>query len=136
MLSENRKIKRSWNTHVATQCAAVIIHLSLSKAPPQASFFVRNPVLIRATCQGCEPKPVEWPPTILLLRVYNSPQPKIIKVRFAFKPEGMRNEGKCDTNVIKMNRGGTWLNYLQIKLSRWHESVKLKFREAGINNYI
>ncbi|KAK9679121.1 hypothetical protein QE152_g40259 [Popillia japonica] len=62
-------------TYVATQCAAVTIHLSFNKAPPHANFFVRNPVFIKATCQGWEPNPVECPPTILLLLVYSSPQP-------------------------------------------------------------
>lgn len=64
-------------TYVATQWAAVTIHLSFNSAPPQASFLDKNPVLIRATCQGCDANPVECPPTILLLLVWSSPQPAI-----------------------------------------------------------
>lgn len=39
-------------TYVATQCAAVTIHLSETKAPPHESFLLKNPDLIKATCQG------------------------------------------------------------------------------------
>lgn len=44
-------------------------HLFDSRAPPQLSFFVRNPVLMMAACHGCEPNTVEWPPTIRFDRV-------------------------------------------------------------------
>jgi len=59
----------SFYTYVATQWAAVTTHRLEINAPPQLSFLVRNPLLIKATCQGWEPKPVEWPPTMRLDRV-------------------------------------------------------------------
>lgn len=67
------KYKRS--VYVATQWAAVTIQRFEIKAPPQLNFRDRNPFFIRATCQGCDPKPVEWPPTIRFVRAKISPQP-------------------------------------------------------------
>lgn len=51
-------------------------HLSDIRAPPHASFLLKNPDFINAACQGCEPKPVECPPTILFEREKCSPQPE------------------------------------------------------------
>lgn len=55
-------------TYVATQWAAVTTQRFETRAPPQLSLRDRNPLLIKATCQGWEPKPVECPPTIRLER--------------------------------------------------------------------
>ena len=62
------------NPYIATWDNWRTFYLFDSKAPPQLNFFVRNPVLISAACQGCVPNELECPPTILFDLVYSSPQ--------------------------------------------------------------
>lgn len=62
-----KKKRKSYSTVAALLCLR--FHLLDSKAPPQLSFLVRNPVLISAACQGCVPKADECPPTIRFERV-------------------------------------------------------------------
>lgn len=58
--SEKRLFAMIWRLRFCTS------HLLFNSAPPQLNFLVRNPVLINATCHGCEPKLVGCPPTIRL----------------------------------------------------------------------